>query len=99
MTKTISQKPLTQHSAAVVLARLGARKISKKRAYSKQYKNLWLSLKVRLANSQQKLDAALDAGNEIDAENAQVEQDEVLTEMRSFVDYKFTNTGKKYGVE
>jgi len=93
----ISNKPINSHSVASVLVRLGARKVAKKRACSKRYKQVWLNLKTSLAKTQTYLDEAIDAGDEVTVEKWSELQYEVLTKMRTFTDYKFTNTGKKYG--
>ena len=95
MTK-ISNKPVGRHTKAAVSASLTSRKIQKKRAYSKLYKKTWLALKVRLASTQTMMDAALLTNDDDIAKQYQSLQDGVLGEMRTFCDYKFTNTGKKY---
>jgi len=92
----ISNKTTGQHTKAALAARITSRNIQKKRAYSKLYKKTWLALKLRLSKTQTMMDAAILANDDDLAKKYITIQDGVLSEMRTFSDYKFTNTGKKY---
>ena len=96
MTK-ISNKTPTHATKAALTARLGARKIAKKRSSSKEHKKRWLALKLRLASAQTALNTALKNKDVPRQQVWALVEDKVLTEMRTFSDYKYTNTGKKYG--
>ena len=94
---SISKKPATKATKAALTATLAARKIQKK-TRSKKYKTLWLALKRRLARSQTGLSDAIVAKDDILQKYWTKAADETLTEMRTFADYRYTNTAKMNGV-
>jgi hypothetical protein len=97
-TSKISSKKATVHTQAALNARFGARKVAKKRSSAKAYKLRWLALKLRLADAQTRLTAALLADDIPRQEVFTLVVDKVLAEMRTFADYRFTDTGKKNGL-
>ena len=65
-----------------------------KRAYSKKFSALWQQLKRELATAQKHIDAAVAVGDTGRAEDWTTAHTHLLLKMRTFSDYKYTNTGK-----
>ena len=64
-----------------------------KRAYSKKWNKQWKQLKINLYLNQKKIEAEQD---EKEKHHLLNRQELILTIMRTFSDYQFTSTGRKY---
>ena len=84
MVSSMSKRKASEHTAAALFAALAARKVSKKRAYTKEFAGQWQSLKVALAITQNKIQYAVDNGDEIRADDWTIAQKLLLSKMRTF---------------
>tara|TARA_B110000211_G_scaffold141466_1_gene161603 strand:+ start:165 stop:485 length:321 start_codon:yes stop_codon:yes gene_type:complete len=64
-----------------------------KRAYSKKWNKQWKQLKINLYLNKKKIEAQED---EEEKHHLLNRQELILTVMRTFSDYQFTSTGRKY---
>ena len=83
----------TRNSSSKKAGTRTANKNTKKRAYSKTYSKTWAELKNKLIDTE-KLIETNDDNIIIKRLGIKIKED-VLSEMRDFTDYKFTNTGKR----
>ena len=84
----------TKKSKAPKATKATSKVTKAKRAYSKKFSPLWQELKKELARAQTNIDAAVAVGDTGRAEDWTTAHTHLLLKMRTFSDYKYTNTGK-----
>ena len=64
-----------------------------KRAYSKRWRKQWSQLKTNLSLNKNQIEEETDP---VEKHHLKNRQELILMVMRTFIDYKYTNTGKTY---